>query len=138
MITYAFLDQRSTHSFRGKALVNALDLRGDANELTLQTLSGTKAHGGINVSLSVSLLNGDETFVLPAVYSLNKVPILPSPVASKIDLKKISHLKNLSFPHIPGVMITLLIGADNPEFFCTRDVRVGRKDQLIAVEIPLG
>ena len=67
-----------------------------------------------------------------------KVPIFPYPVASKIDLKKISHLNDLSFPHIPGVMITLLIGADNPEFFSTRDVRVGRKDQLIALEIPLG
>ena len=56
MITYAFLDQRSTHSFRGKALINALDLRVDTNKLALQTLSGTKAHSGINVSLLVFLL----------------------------------------------------------------------------------
>ena len=55
--------------------MNALDLPGDANEFTLQTLTGTKAHNGINVSLSISLLNGDENFVLPAVYSVSKVPI---------------------------------------------------------------
>ena len=66
VITYAFLDQGSTHSFYGKALVNALNLHGDTNEFMLQTLTGTKAHSGINVSLSVSLLNGDENFVLPA------------------------------------------------------------------------
>ena len=138
VITYAFLDQGSTHSFCGKALVNALDLRGDANEFTLQTLTGTKAHSGINVSLSVSSLNGDENFVLPAVYSVSEVPILPNPVASKFDLDRFSHLKDLSFPHIPGATVTLLIGADNPEIFCTRDVRVGCKGQPIAIETPLG
>ena len=35
-------------------------------------------------------------------------------------------------------MVTLLIGADNPEIFCTRDVRVAHKCQPIAVETPLG
>ena len=138
VITYAFLDQGSTHSFCGKVLVNALDLRGDANEFTLQILTGTKAHSGINASLSVSSLNGDENFVLPAVYSVSEVPILPNPVVSKIDLDWFSHLKNLSFPHIPGATVTLLIGADNPEIFCIRDVRVGCKGQPIAIETPLG
>ena len=75
VITYSFLNKASTHSFCGKAVVNALDLHGDANEFTLQTLTGTKAHNGINVSLSIFLLNGDENFVLPAVYSVSKVPI---------------------------------------------------------------
>ena len=138
VITYAFLDQESTRSFCGKALVNALDLRGNANELTLQTLTGTKVHSGIKVPLSLSLLNGDENFVFPTVYSLNEVRILPNLVAIKIDLKRISHLNDLSFSHIPGVTVTLLIGADNPEIFCTRNLRVGRKDQVIAGEIPLG
>ena len=52
VITYVFLEQRSTHSFCGRALVKALELRRDANEFTLQTLTGTKAHSGINVSLN--------------------------------------------------------------------------------------
>ena len=91
MITYPFLDQGFTHFFCGKALINALDLRGDANEFTLHTSTGTKAYSGINVSLSVSSLNGDENFVLPAVYSVSEVSILPNPVALKIDLKRLSH-----------------------------------------------
>ena len=137
VITYAFLGQESTHSFCGKSLVNALDLRGDAKEFTLQTLTDIKAHSGINVSFSVCSLNGGENFVLPAVYSVNEVPILPNPVISKIDLDRFSHLKDLSFAHIPGATVTL-IGANNPEIFCTRDVRVGCKGQPIAVETPLG
>ena len=96
--------------------MNALDLRGDADEFTLQTLTGTKAHSGINVSLSVSSLNGDENFVLPAIYSVSEVPILPNPVASKIDLDRFSHVKDLSFPHIPGATVTLLIGAVTLKF----------------------
>ena len=88
VIIYAFLEQGSTHSFCGKALVDALDLRGDANEFTLQTLTHTKAHSGINVSLSVFLLNGNENLVLPAFYSVSEVPILPNPAASKIDLER--------------------------------------------------
>ena len=63
VITYAFLDQGSTHSFCHNALVNTLDLHGDANKFTLQTLTGTKANSGINVSLSVSSLNGNESFL---------------------------------------------------------------------------
>ena len=47
-------------------------------------------------------------------------------------------LKDLSFPHIPGAMVTLLIGADNPKIFCTRDVRVGCKGQPMAVKTLLG
>ena len=125
-ITYGFLDQGSTHSFCGKALVNALDFRGDAIQFTLQTLTGTEAHNGINVSLSVCLLNRDENFVFPAVYSVSEVPILPNSVASKIDLYRFGHLKDLSFPHNSGATVTLLIGADNSEIFCTRDVRVGQ------------
>ena len=138
VITYAFLDQGFTHSFCGKALEDALDLRGDANDFTHQTFTGTKAHSGINVSLLVFLQNDDENFVLPALYSVSEVPILPNPVASKIDLDRFSHLKDISFPHIPGATVTLLIGADNPEIFCARNVRVNCKGQPIAVETPLG
>ena len=130
VITYVFLYQGSIHSFCGKALVDAFDLCGDANEFTIQTLTGTKAHNGINVPLSVSLLNGDENFVLPAVYSVSEVPIFPYHVASliskglvtKINLKRFSHLMDLSFPHIPGATVTLLIGGDNTKIFCTQDV----------------
>ena len=117
VITYAFLDQGSAHFFCGKALMDALDLQ-NANEFMLQTFAGTKAHSGINVSLSVSLLNDDENFVFPAVSSVSEVPIFPNPIASKIDLERLNHLENLSFPHIPGTTVTLLIGADNPEIFC--------------------
>ena len=53
----------------------------------MNSRSGTKAYSGINVSLSVSLLNGDEIFVLPVVYSVSEVPIIPNPVASKLISK---------------------------------------------------
>ena len=138
VITYAFLEQGYTHFFCGKALVDALDFREDDNKFTLQTITSTKAHRGITVSLSVSLLNSDENFVLPTVYSLSKVPILPNRVATKINLVRFNHRKDISFPHIPGTTVTLLIGADDPKIFCTRNVRVGCKGQSIAVKNPLG
>ena len=113
VVTYAFLDQRSTQCFCGKTLVNVHDLRGDANEFMFQTLTGTKTHCSITASLSISLQNDDGNFVLFAVYSVSEEPGL-NPVASKVNLERFSYLKDLSFPPISGAPVTLLIGTGNP------------------------
>ena len=70
VLTYAFLDQGSTHLFCNKKLIDSLGISGTPDEIVLQTLTDSKAHNGCTYSLSVSSLAGNESFVLPKVFPL--------------------------------------------------------------------
>ena len=105
----------------------------------LQTLTGAKSYQGITFSLSVSCLEGGETFSLSNVVSIPEIPeISPNPVPAKGDLNRFAHLKGIPFSSIPRATVTLLIGADSPELFCAREVRKGMRGQPIAINTPLG
>ena len=54
VLTYAFLDQGSTHSFCNKKLIDSLGISGTPDEIVLQTLTDSKAHKGCTLSLSVN------------------------------------------------------------------------------------
>ena len=138
VLTYAFLDQGSTHSFCNKKLIASLGISGTPDEIVLQTLTDSKAHKGCTFSLSVSSLDGKESFVLPKVFSIDDIPVTPNAIPAKNDLSKLSHLRGLHFPRIHGATVTLLIGADAPEIFCMQSIRKGTRGQPIAVETPLG
>ena len=136
--TYAFLDQGSTRSFCDKRLVDILGASGPTDEIVLQTLTGAKSYQGITFSLSVSCLEGGETFSLSNVVSIPEIPVSPNPVPAKGDLNRFAHLKGIPFSSIPRATVTLLIGADSPELFCVREVRKGMRGQPIAINTPLG
>ena len=68
VLTYAFLDQGSTHSFCNKKLIASLGISGTPDEIVLQMLTDLKAHKGCTFSLSVSSLDGNESLVLPKVF----------------------------------------------------------------------
>ena len=138
VVTYAFLDQGSTHSFCDKKLVDALNITGTSNDIILQTLSGSKSHKSSTFPLTISPLHSTETLTLPKVFSVHDIPISPNVIPAKSKLHTLSHLKDLEFPSVEGATVTLLIGADTPEVFCTRDTRVGTRGQPIAVRTPLG
>ena len=91
VVTYAFLDQGSTHTFCNQKLVKALGISGVPNELTLNTLTGSKGHQGYAFSLSVSSLTEDETFNLHDVLSIEDIPVTPNAIPVDKDLN--------SFPH---------------------------------------
>ena len=138
VVTYAFLDQGSTHTFCNQKLVKALGISGVPNELTLNTLTGSKSHQGYAFSLSVSSLTEDETFNLHDVLSIEDIPVTPNAIPVDKDLNSFPHLRDLNFPKVHGATVTLLIGANVPELFCTRNVRKGARGQPIAVQTPLG
>ena len=127
VLTYAFLDQGSNHSFYNKKLIDSLGISGTPDEIVLQTLTDSKAHKGCTFSLSVSSLAGNESFVLPKVFSIDDIPITPNAIPAKNNLSKLSHLCGLHFPRIHGATVTLLIGVDVPEIFCMQNIRKGTR-----------
>ena len=137
VLTYAFFDQGSTHSFCNKKLIDSLGISGTPDEIVLQTLTDSKAHKGCTFSLSVSSLAGNETFVLPKVFSIDDIPLTPNAITAN-NLSKLSHLRGLHFPGIHGATVTLLIGADVQDIFCVQSIRKGTREQPIAVETFLG
>ena len=133
VVTYAFLDQGSTHTFCNQKLVKTLGISGIPNELTLNTLTGSKSHQGCASSLSVSSLTEDETFNLHDVLFIEDIPVTPNAIPADKDLNIFPHFRDLNFPQVHGATVTLLIGANVPELFCTRNVRKGARGQPIAV-----
>ena len=85
VLTYAFLDQGSTHSFCNQKLVKTLGIFGVPNELTLNTLTGSKRHQGCAFSLSVSSLTEDETSNLHDVLSIEDIPVIPNAITAEKD-----------------------------------------------------
>ena len=138
VVTYAFLDQGSSHSFCNQWLVDTLGISGTSEQLLLQTLTSAKRHKGFTCSLTVSSLDENETFDLPNVLSIADIPVTPNAIPTTKDLNEFPHLCGLQFPHVRDATVSLLIGADVPEVFCMRSVRKGARGQPIAVEFPLG
>ena len=137
VLTYAFLDQGSTHSFCDTKLVQALGATGREENLTLQTLCNPAAKcRGVTLTLSVSSLNDSQSICLPKVFSIENIPVNPNLTPAKGVLSALPHLTGITFPKIPGASVTLLIGADVPEVFCFVDVRKGGRGLPIAVKTP--
>ena len=134
VLTYAFLNQGSTHTFCDKRLVEALNIPARSDEIHVQTLTSTRACSGLRCSLKVSLDN-DKECTLANVFSLDDIPVKPNLIPARCDLEGTSHLKEITFRQIENATVTILIGADTPEMFCVRSVLTG---QPIAIETPLG
>ena len=139
VLTYAFLDQGSTHSLCDTKLVQALGVSGREESMTFQTLGHPATScRGVSLTLSVSSLDGLHSVNLPNVFSIGNIPINPNVIPAKGVLNTMPHLSGITFQRIPHATVTLLIGADVPEVFCPIDVRKGGRGQPIAFKSILG
>ena len=139
VLTYAFLDQGSTHSFCDQKLIEALKISGSPEVITLQTLNNSAStYVGLTCCLKVSSLTSDRTILLPRVKSISNIPVRPNLIPAKANLASLPHLNDIVFPTVKGASVTLLLGADVPELFCPLSVRRGGRGEPIAIETPLG
>ena len=139
ILTYAFLDQGSTHTFCDENLVKTLNLNGPETSIQIKTINGSsKVYKSILCDLEVSALNNDNSFSLTNVHSIESISLQPNSIPPKRELSQFQHLKDIRFDTIPGASIQMLIGADVPEMFCVGNIRKGRKGTPYAIETPLG
>ena len=140
ILTYAFLDQGSTHTFCDKNLVKTLNLNGPETSIQIKTINGSsKVYKSMLCDLEISALNYDNSFSLTNVHSIESISLQPNSIPPKRELFQFQHLKDIRFADtIPGASIQMLIGADVPEMFCVENIRKGPKGTLYAIETPLG
>ena len=139
ILTYAFLDQGSTHTFCDENLVKTLNLNGPETSIQIKTINGSsKVYKSILCDLEVSALNNDNSFSLTNVHSIESISLQPNSIPPKRELSQFQHLKDVRFDTIPGASIQMLIGADVPEMFCVGNIRKGPKGTPYAIETPLG
>ena len=93
VLTYAFLDQGSTHTFCDKTLIQSLGITGRSEKICLQTLAGwVKGYDGISCELEVSSLDGEVYYTIPNVFSINGIPVRPNLVPTQRKILESSTL----------------------------------------------
>ena len=138
ILTYAFLDQGSTHIFCDKNLVKTLNLNGSKSSIQVKTINGSsKVYKSILCDLEVSALNSDNSFALTNVHSIESISLQPNSIPSKRELSQFQHLKEIRFDTLSGASIQMLIGADVPEMFCVENIQKGPNGTPYAIETPL-
>ena len=126
ILTYAFLDQGSTHTFCDKTLTQSLGITGRSKKICLQTLAGSvKGYDGISCELEVSGLDGEVYYTISNVFSIDEIPVRPNLVPMQRKILKLPHLKGIKLDTLSNVEVGLLIGVDVPELFCTSEFRKG-------------
>ena len=139
ILTYAFLDQGSTHTFCDKNLVKMLNFNGPETRIEIKTINGSsKVYKSILCNLEVSALNNDNSFSLTNVHSIESISLQPNSIPPKREVSQFQHLKDIRFDTIPGTSIQMLIGADVPEIFCVGNIRTDPKGTPYAIETALG
>ena len=139
VLTYAFLDQGSTHTFCDKPLIQSLGITGRSEKICLQTLAGSvKGYDGISCELEVSGLDGKVYYTIPNVFSINEIPVRPNLVSTQRKILELPHLKGIKLDILSNVEVGLLIGVDVPELFCTSEFRKGPRGTPSAIYTPLG
>ena len=138
-MTYAFLDQGSTHTFCDENLVKTLNLSGPETSIQIKTINGSsKVYKSILCDLEVSALNTDNSFALTNVHSIESISFQPNSIPPKRELSQFQRLREIKFDTIPGASIQMLIGADVSEMFCVGSIRKGPKGTPYAIKTPLG
>ena len=136
-MTYAFLNQGSTHTFCDENLVKTLNLNGPKTSIRIKTINGySKVYKSILCNLEVSALNNDNSFSLTNVHSIESISLQPNSIPPKRELSQFQHLKDIRFDTIPGTLIQMLIGADVPEMLCGKYTK-GPKGTSYAIKTPL-
>ncbi|XP_071476616.1 uncharacterized protein [Diadema antillarum] len=137
--TWALLDEGSDVSLCTKGLVDKLGLTGTERSFKLSTVDQTGASKrGLEVSMSVQGVMGQETLTLDNVWTVDSLPVADECFPNSADVKEWSHLNDIALPSMDQGEVELLVGADTPEAFWNLEQRVGNPKEPYAVRTPLG
>ena len=137
--TYALLDTGSTNTICSQELFDELGIKGRAEAVSLTTLSSSGSTSGMRVaSPEVTELEGMGNLRLPAVYAKNRLAINQEHVATKKDVMRWRHLREVDIPMVGTEKVKLLIGQDMPEALIPINVIRGGEGEPWAAQTLLG
>ena len=93
---------------------------------------------GNEVNLHVGPVNGHESFPMPKVWSVKRLPILTKSAAPKCAVEKYDYLSDLYLPEIDNDDVMLLLGSDAPFAHIPLEVRAGSYNQPYAIRSSIG
>ena len=133
--TYAMLDSASDISVCTEKLLDKMNISGTSDEMTVLTIASKNKLKTKHVSLTVESLDRKESISLPDVWSVPKFQLSQKKIPKKEDFDRWPHLQGIDM-NVYAVSedeITLLIGADKPEAFITKEYRQGKIGQPIGM-----
>ena len=138
--TYAFLDNGSSASFCTESLCRKLHVY-DASPIELK-LTTVHSHGETFMSkkvdgLMLSDLDENENVPLPAVFTLNYIPVSRDDIPTAHDIEKFAYLSDIDLPRI-NAGIELMIGNNVPQVMEPWEVRHSQGGGPFAVRTKLG
>ena len=137
--THALLDDGADKSMCDERLLKILDIESRPVTFKVTTMTSNEdTVSGNEVNLHVGPVNGHESFPMPKVWSVKRLPILTKSAAPKCAVEKYDYLADLSLPEIDNDDVMLLIGSDAPFAHIPLEVRAGRNDQPYAIRSSLG
>ena len=137
--TYALLDTGSTNTICSQELFDELGIKGRTEAVSLTTLSSCGSTSGMRVaSLEVTDLEGMGNLRLPTVYAKNRLAINQEHVATKKDVMRWRHLREVDIPMVGTEKVKVLIGQDMPEALIPINVIRGGEGEPWAAQTLLG
>ena len=137
--THALLDDGADKSMCDERLLKILDIESRPVTFKVTTMTSNEdTVSGNEVNLHVGQVNGHESFPMPKVWSVKRLPILTRSAAPKCAVEKYDYLSDLYLPEIDNDDVMLLIGSDAPFAHIPLEVRAGRNDQPYAIRSSLG
>ena len=123
-----------------ESLVQELDLKDTKpTTFTMTTVNCEEKRTGHEVQLNMESLDGDVRFQLDHVLTTNSLPVTPRHMATNEEIRKWSHLDDVSLPETGDKKVTILIGSDHPDIIDKQlDKREGDYGQPSAGKTPLG
>ena len=126
--TYAMLDQGADVTLCSKTLFNKMGIPGRNKTLSITTINNSQSVPGIEFDVTISPVNGSREINLDNVWTVDRIPVKSSSIATRADIGSCPHLADIELTELEDKSVELLIGANTPEvFFCEEERRGGPK-----------
>lgn len=139
--TYAILDDGAAHTIILPAAAQHLELKGEAESLTLRTIRQDVAHlTGASVDFHVaSLTQPSEQHLVKGAFTVGRLALSKQSYPVTALQKRYHHLRGLQLQNFSKVQPLLLIGADCTHLITAKEpIRFGTRGGPTAVHTALG
>ena len=138
--TNAFLDQGSSGCFITSHLVNQLGLEKDMVTITIDTVASEaqEVRSAVVEGARVGPVDSDESFALPPLFTLDRIPVTAQDKCRAEDLKRWPHLAGIPLRELDEP-VELMIGSNAANLLVALEVRCPEgKGQSDVTPTPVG
>ena len=137
--TYGLMDSGSDTTICSSRLLKELNITGKLKSFSITTVNQQKQNqSGLEVNLNIKSIQGGPVFNLSKVWSVPKLPVSLQGLPNQKELNHWPHLKDLEIPKVDSSEVDLLIGSDYSFLLIHNKTIIGKQNEPVAVQYPLG